>query len=334
MALFLTDDLLKSDKKRKKAPEGTASALTSISERDNPTVSLEQRLKDLEIVTNYHDIALRSLEAWSTTTAFLMDPDTEPAPILIKALSTYNETRLGAVATLPAPFGRPLRQVSRHADQPRGSGTMQREPSRGWKTKKGDKFLLRIRPHTSGVPAWNEAFHCQSSPRAIPTSRDGVADRETPRNSELSTFSLFLFVLSEDSGSTETAVRMSLRCPQVCATGRLERPLQVCSSVLRLAARRIMLVPHEWTLNHSRVIVVVVQRQDLGAFCDHRAYRHPRSWETSASPFSCNQSFPGKKHHELSLANGWPRETGERTQCRKRRHLTPTRRSPSQLQHC
>ena len=41
-ALFLTDDLLKSDKKRKKVPEGTASALTSISERDNPTISLEQ----------------------------------------------------------------------------------------------------------------------------------------------------------------------------------------------------------------------------------------------------------------------------------------------------
>ena len=32
------------------------------------------------------------------------------------------------------------------------------------KTKKGDNFLLRIRPRTSAVPAWNEAFqmliHC------------------------------------------------------------------------------------------------------------------------------------------------------------------------------
>ena len=26
------------------------------------------------------------------------------------------------------------------------------------KTTKGDKFLLRVRPHTSAVPAWNEAF--------------------------------------------------------------------------------------------------------------------------------------------------------------------------------
>ena len=95
---ILTDDLLKSDKKRKKAPEETASALTSISERDDPTISLEQRLKDLEIVTNYHDIASRSLEAWSTT-AFPMDPDTEPAPILIKALSTYNETRIESGAS-------------------------------------------------------------------------------------------------------------------------------------------------------------------------------------------------------------------------------------------
>ena len=93
MALFLTDDLLKSDKKRKKAPEVRVPALTSISERDEPMISLEQRLEDLEIVTNYHDTALRSLEAWSTT-AFLMDPDTEQAPILIKALSTYNETRI------------------------------------------------------------------------------------------------------------------------------------------------------------------------------------------------------------------------------------------------
>ena len=51
---------------------------------------------------------------------------------------------------------------------------------------------------------------------------------------------------------------MSLRCPQVCATGRLERPLQCVVVILRLAARRIMLVPHEWTLSNSRGIVVVV----------------------------------------------------------------------------
>ena len=52
-------------------------------------------------------------------------------------------------------------------------------------------------------------------------------------------------------------MRMSLRCPQVCATGRLERPLQCVVVILRLAARRIMLVPHEWTLSYSREIVVV-----------------------------------------------------------------------------
>ena len=58
-----------------------------------------------------------------------------------------------------------------------------------------------------------------------PTSRGGVAGRETPRNSESPTFSQVLFFLPlRDSGSTETVVRMSLRCPQVCATGRLERP--------------------------------------------------------------------------------------------------------------
>ena len=99
----------------------------------------------------------------------------------------------------------------------------------------------------------------QSSSRPHQRQGTGVADRETPRNSESPTFSQFFFFLPlRDSGSTETAVRMSLRCPQVCATGRLERPLQCVVVILRLAARRIMLVPHEWTLSHSREIVVVV----------------------------------------------------------------------------
>ena len=154
------------------------------------------------------------------------------------------------MVTLPASSGRSLRQASFHAVQPRGPGTTQREPSRGSENQKGDKFLHRIRPHTSAVPAWNEAFqmltHCVRQqpngevlydaappgtevlydapvePAVTPTSRDGVAGRETPRNSESPTFSQVLFFLPlRDSGSTETAVRMSLRCPQVCATGRL-----------------------------------------------------------------------------------------------------------------
>ena len=165
--------MLKSDKKQRKASEGTVPALTSISERDNPATSLEQRLKDLEIVTNYHEIALRSLEAWSTT-AYLMDPDTEPAPILIKALSTYNEIR---IESGPHPMEPPRRILAKaleqrlhsqlppdgpfakyHATLSRGSGTTQCEPSRGSENQKGDNFFLRIRPHTSAVPAWNEAF--------------------------------------------------------------------------------------------------------------------------------------------------------------------------------
>ena len=109
MALFLTDDLLKSDKKRKKAPEGTAPAFTSI----NPTISLQQLLNNLEIVTNYHDIALRSLAAWSTT-EFLMDPDTEPAPILIKALSTYNDSW---IESGPHPMGPPRRILAKALEQ-------------------------------------------------------------------------------------------------------------------------------------------------------------------------------------------------------------------------
>ena len=71
-------------------------------------------------------------------------------------------------------------------------------------------------------------------PGVTPTSRDGVARRETPRNSESPTFSqVFFFLPLRDRGSTETAVRMSLRCPQVCATGRLERPLQCVVVILR-----------------------------------------------------------------------------------------------------
>ena len=175
MALFLTNDLLKSDKKRKKASERTVPALTSISEPYNPTTSLEQRLKDLEIVTNFHDIALRSPEAWSTT-AFLMDPDTEPAPILIKALSTYNEIR---IESGPQPMGPPRRILAKalgqwphsqlpldgpfakyHATLSNPEDLEQRSVNLlvARKTKKGDKFSLRVRPHTSAVPAWNEAF--------------------------------------------------------------------------------------------------------------------------------------------------------------------------------
>ena len=55
---------------------------------------------------------------------------------------------------------------------------------------------------------------------------------------------------------------MSLRCPQVCATGRLERSLQcVAVMILRLAARRTTLVPHEWTLCYSNLIVLSQQKQ-------------------------------------------------------------------------
>ena len=257
---FLTDDLLKSDKKRKKAPEGTASALTFISERDEPTISLEQRPKDLEIVTNYHDMALRSLEAWSTT-AFLMDPDTQPAPILIKAVSTYNETRIEsgphpmgpprrilAKSTHPATFGRPLWQVSRDADQSRGSGTSQREPSRGAGDQKGRQFFT---PHSPtyfscasierGTPdahplgpttterrnplrcnsSWNRSpSHCQSSPRSYQHQRTGsrTGKHQETVGRQLSLKSFFLSL--RDSGSTETAVRALRSAPPVALNGR------------------------------------------------------------------------------------------------------------------
>ena len=65
-------------------------------------------------------------------------------------------------------------------------------------------------------------------------------------------------------------MRMSLRCPQVCVTGRLERPLQcVVVMMLRLAARRIMLVPHEWTRCYSQGIVFVFAEYCREFHCSH-----------------------------------------------------------------
>ena len=192
------------------------------------------------------------------------------------------------MATLQAPFGRPLCQVSRHADQPRGSGTSQREPSRGAEDHRRRQIFTPQSPtHFScasmerGIPdahplgpttterrsplrcnssRHRSPSHCQSSPRSYQRQGRGREQGNTKKQWVANFLSSpFFFLPLRDSGSTETAVRMSLRCPQVCATGRLERPLQcVVVMILRLAARRIMLVPHEWTLCYSRGIVVVV----------------------------------------------------------------------------
>ena len=247
---------------------------------------------------------MRSLEAWSTT-AFSYGPrhrtstETDQGPINVQrdtdrewtspdgTTTSHSGQSIGAMATLPAPFGRHLCQVSRHADQPRGSGTSQREPSPGAEDQKRRQIFTPHSPtHFScasmerGIPdapptgsdnnRTAKSFTMQLlpaqkpvtlpvEPSVIPTSRDGVAERETPRNSESSTFSQVLFFLPlRESGSTEATVRMSLRCPQVCATCRFERPLQCVVVIIRFTARRTMLVPHEWTLCYSRRIVDVV----------------------------------------------------------------------------
>ena len=222
--------------------------LTSISERDNPTASLEQRLKDLEIVTNYHDNALRSLEAWSTT-AFLMDPDTEPAPILIKALSTYNEIR---IESGPHPMGPPRRILAKalgqwlhaqlppdgpfakyHATLSKPEDLEQRSVNLlvARKTKKRATHFYFEFAHTHQL-SQHGTKHSRCSPigsdnnrvaktftmqllpaqkpvrspvepAVTPTSRDGVAGRETPRISESPTFSqvLFFFFFSKTVGA-------------------------------------------------------------------------------------------------------------------------------------
>ena len=228
-------------------------------------------------------------------------PKIRHSTILIKALSTYNETR---IESGPHPMGPPRRILAKALEQwlhsqlpsdgpfakyharltnPEDLEHRSDEPYRGAEDKKGRQFYSafaqtlqlcqhgtrhsRCSPTGSDNNRTAKSFTIQLlpaqkpitlpvEPAVIPTSRDGVGDRETPRNSESPTF--FLLHL-RDSGSTETAVRMSMKCPQVCATSRLERPLQcVVVVILRLAARRIMLVPHEWTLWCFRGIVHAV----------------------------------------------------------------------------
>ena len=187
-----------------------------------------------------------------------MDPDTEPAPILIKALSTYNEIR---IESGPHPMGLPRRILAKAL----GQWLLSQLPSDGLfakyhatltnpedleqrsvnllvarKTKKGDKFLLQIRPNTSAVPAWNEAF--QMLTHWVRQQPNGEAlDDATPPGTEARhiasrahghtnvkgrgrcagkhqetvsrQLSLKSFFSSSQRG-TETAVRMSLRCPQ------------------------------------------------------------------------------------------------------------------------
>ena len=230
-------------------------ALTSISERDNPTTCLEQRLKDLERVTNYHDIALRSLEAWSTT-AFLMDQDTEPAPIVIKALSTYNEIQNEGG---PHPMGPPRRILAKaleqwlhsqlppdgpfakyHATLSNPEDLEQRSVNLlvARNTKKRRQFFTSNSPtHISrasterSIPdayplgptttEWRSPLRCSSSRHRSPShrqssprshqrqgtgSRAGKHQETVSRQLSLKSF----FLPLRDSGSTETAVRMSL----------------------------------------------------------------------------------------------------------------------------
>ena len=163
-----------------------------------------------------------------------MDPDTEPAPILYVQRDTdrgctspdgtttsHLGQNIGAMATHPASFGRPLRQVSRHADQPRGSGTTQRDPSCGSEDQKrrqiftpnspthcNEAFQMLthwVRQQPNGevlydaTPPGTEARHIASRARG----HTNVKGRGCGQgNTKLSTFSLFLFFfLSETVGA-------------------------------------------------------------------------------------------------------------------------------------
>ena len=131
-------------------------ALTSISERDNPTTILEQRLKDLQIVTNYPRSLVNNSVSYEPR--HRTSTDTDQGPIYIQrdtdrewtspdgTATSYTGQSIGAMVTLPASSGRPLRQVSRHAVQRRGSGTTQREPSRGSENLKGRQIFTSNSP--------------------------------------------------------------------------------------------------------------------------------------------------------------------------------------------
>ena len=106
------------------------------------------------------------------------------------------------------------------------------------KTKKGDKFSLRIRPHTSAVPAWNEAFQMLTHwVRQQPNGE--VLYDATPPGTEArridsralgrTNVKSFFFPPLRDSGSTETAVRTSLRCPLRSAPPFALNDVAVCS---------------------------------------------------------------------------------------------------------
>ena len=95
-----------------------------------------------------------------------MDPDTEPAPILIKALSTYNETR---IESGPHPMGPPRRILAK------ALGQRQREPSRCAEDQKSDNFLTPNSP---------THFSCASMERGIPDARQ-LGPTTTERRSPL-----------------------------------------------------------------------------------------------------------------------------------------------------
>ena len=150
-----------------------------------------------------HELSRRCIEESRNTVSYgprhRTSTDTDQGPIYVQRDTDRKRTSpdgtttshfgqsVGAMATLPASFGRPLRQVSRQADQPRGSGTMQREPSRGSEDQKGRQhFTPRVSmergipdAHPLGPttterrsplrlqPSWHRSpSHCQSSPRS------------------------------------------------------------------------------------------------------------------------------------------------------------------------
>ena len=239
MALFLTDDLLKSDKKSEESLRGDSVSLDfcfrARQSNDQPGTAT-QGSRDSHELSRHCIEESRSLVNNSVSYGPIhrTSTDTDQGPIYVQrdtdrewtlpdgTTTSHSGQSIGALATLPASFGRPLRQVSRHADQPRGSGTTQREPSRGSdRPKRATNFYSEFVLHTSAVPAWNEAFqmlthwvrqqpngevlydatppgtearHIASRARGHTNVKgNGVVGRETPRNSESPTFSQVLF---------------------------------------------------------------------------------------------------------------------------------------------
>ena len=224
MALFLKDDLLKSDKKQEESFRGDSARLDLYfrAPNDQPGTATQGDSRELprHRVEESRSLVNNSVSYGQTQNQHRYSPHTTRHGSRADPTSHSGQS-IGAMVTLSFLRTAPSPSVTLSNPEDLEQRSVNLLVAR--KTTKGDKCLLRIRPHTSAVPAWNEAFQMLThwvksftmqllpaqkpvtspvEPAVTPTSRDGVAGRETPRNSESPTFcQVLFFFLSETVGA-------------------------------------------------------------------------------------------------------------------------------------